>query len=56
MEVVEEYAVEEGGNAVQQALQSTGCGCCGSITSFFWLLGLGGIAVVIILAVKCGGC
>lgn len=56
VEVVEEYSVEEGGEGVQQALQNTGCGCCGSITGFFWLLGLGGIAVVIILAFKCGGC
>jgi len=45
----------EGGPA-QQALQSTGRGCCSSITGFFWMLGLGSIAVIIILAIKCGGC
>ncbi len=56
MEVEEEYAVEEDGNIIPEALQSTGRGCCGSITGFFWLLGLGGIAVVIFLAVRCGGC
>ncbi len=56
VEVVEEYSVEEGGEDVQQALQNTGCGCCGSITGFFWLLAIGGFAVVIILILKCGGC
>ena len=56
VEVVEEYSVEEGGEAVQQALQSTGRGCCSSITGFLWFLGLGGMAVLIILVLKCGGC
>lgn len=56
LDVVEEYSVEEGGNVVQQALQNRGCGCCGSITSFFWFLGIGGMIAFIILVVKCGGC
>lgn len=56
VEAVEEYSVEEGGNVVQQALQNRGCGCCGSITSFFWFLGIGGMIAFIILVVKCGGC
>lgn len=56
LEVIEEYSVEEGGEGIQQALQSTGCGCCGSITGFFWLLAIGGFAVVIAIILKCGGC
>ena len=56
MEVVEEYAVEEDGNIIPQALQSTGRGCCGSITGFFWLLAIGVFAVIIIFILKCGGC
>jgi len=56
VEVVEEYSVEEGGEGIQQALQSTGSGCCGSITGFFWLLAIGGFAVIIIFILKCGGC
>lgn len=55
-EVVEGYSEEEGGEGIQQALQSTGSGCCGSITGFFWLLALGFFAVVIIFILKCGGC
>ncbi len=55
-EVVEEYSVEEGENGISQALQSTGSGCCGSITGFFWLLAIGGFAVIIIFILKCGGC
>ncbi len=56
VEDVQDYSVEEGGEGVQQALQSTGRGCCGSITGLFWLLGLGSFAVVIIFILKCGGC
>ena len=56
VEVVEEYSVEEGENVIPQALQSTGRGCCGSITGFFWLLAVGGFAVIIIFILKCGGC
>lgn len=56
VEVVEEYSVEEGENVIPQALQSTGRGCCGSITGFFWLLAIGGFAVIIIFILKCGGC
>ena len=55
-DVIEEYSVEEGGNVVQQALQNSGCGCCGSITSFIWFLGIGAMIAFIILVVKCGGC
>jgi len=56
LDAVEEYSVEEGEGSVQQALQSTGSGCCGSITGFFWLLAIGGFAVIIIFIFKCGGC
>ena len=56
MEALEEYAVEEDENNIPQALQSTGRGCCGSITGFFWLLAIGGFAVIIIFIFKCGGC
>jgi len=56
VEVSEEYAVEEDGNIIPEALQSTGRGCCGSITGFFWLLAIGGFAVIIIFILKCGGC
>ena len=56
LDVVEEYSVEEGENIIPQALQSTGRGCCGSITGFFWLLAIGGFAVIIIFILKCGGC
>ncbi len=56
LDVVEEYSVEEGENLIPQSLQSTGCGCCGSITGFFWLLAIGGFAVIIIFILKCGGC
>jgi hypothetical protein len=52
----EGYTDTEGGNAVQQALQNTGCGCCGSIAGFIWFLAIGGLAVIILLIVKCGGC
>ncbi len=56
-EVIDEYQESPGGTGVvQQALQNTGCGCCSSITGLFWLLSIGAVAVVIILAVKCGGC
>ena len=48
--------IEEGEGDVQQALQSTGSGCCGSITGFFWLLAIGVFAVIIIFIIKCGGC
>ena len=56
LEVVEDYSVGDTGEAVQQALQSTGRGCCSSITGLFWLIGIGCLVMVIILAVKCGGC
>jgi len=55
-DLTEGYADTEGGNAVQQALQNTGCGCCSSIAGFMWFLGIGALAVIIILIVKCGGC
>ena len=55
-EILEEYAGEEQAGAVQQALGSTGCGCCSSIAGIIWLFALGAVAVVVILAVKCGGC
>ena len=54
VEVLEEYEVGE--DSIPQALQSTGRGCCGSITGFFWLLAIGGFAVIIIFILKCGGC
>ncbi len=56
VEVIEDYSVEDSGEVAQQALQSTGRGCCSSITGFFWLIGISCLVVVIILAVKCGGC
>jgi hypothetical protein len=56
LDVVEEYSVEEEDNVIPQALQSTGSGCCGSITGFFWLLAIGVFAVIIIFILKCGGC
>ena len=56
LDVTEEYSVEEEGNVIPQALQSTGRGCCSSITGFFWLLAIGGFAVIIIFIIKCGGC
>ncbi|OPL18180.1 MAG: hypothetical protein AVO35_06655 [Candidatus Aegiribacteria sp. MLS_C] len=47
---------EEGQQGIQQAINSTGCGCCGSFMGILWLLVLGVVAVVVIMAVKCGGC
>ena len=55
-EILDEYAGEGQAGGVQQALQSTGCGCCSSIAGIMWLFALGAVAVVVILAVKCGGC
>lgn len=55
-EILEEYAGEGQASGVQQALGSTGCGCCSSIAGILWLFALGAVAVVVILAVKCGGC
>ncbi|MEN8207800.1 MAG: hypothetical protein ABFR50_00965 [Candidatus Fermentibacteria bacterium] len=55
-DIVEGFSGEEDGNALPQALQNTGSGCCGSITGFFWLLAIGFFAVIIIFIVKCGGC
>ncbi len=56
LDVEEEYSVEEGETFIPQALQSTGRGCCGSITGFFWFLAIGVFAVIIIFILKCGGC
>ena len=56
LDVQEEYSVEEGETLIPQALQSTGRGCCGSITGFFWFLAIGIFAVIIIFILKCGGC
>jgi hypothetical protein len=54
--IPEEYPAGEQSTGVQQALQSTGCGCCSSIAGILWLFALGAVAVVVILAMKCGGC
>ncbi|MBN2586132.1 MAG: hypothetical protein JXA64_00165 [Candidatus Fermentibacteraceae bacterium] len=54
--LLEENPSGEQTGVVQQALQSTGCGCCSSIAGMIWLMVLGVIAVVVILALKCGGC
>ncbi len=50
------YQTEGAMSGVQQALGSTGCGCCSSIAGLVWITVLGIIAAVIILALKCGGC
>jgi hypothetical protein len=56
-EFPQEYpAGEQQTGVVQQALQGTGCGCCSSIAGIVSFMVLGVIAVVIILALKCGGC
>ena len=47
---------EEGTSGIQQALGGTGCGCCSSLAGLVWLVVLGAVAVVVILALKCGGC
>gem|GEM_PF-6437254 len=47
---------EEQPSGFQQALSSSGCGCCSSIAGLVWLVVMGTVAVVVILALRCGGC
>lgn len=55
-ETIDSGSPDENGEDVQQYLQNTGSGCLGSITGIIKLVIFGGLAVLIILIVRCGGC
>ncbi len=55
-ETVDNSSPDEIGEDVQQYLQNTGGGCLSSIAGIVKLVIFGGLAVIIILIVKCGGC
>jgi hypothetical protein len=48
------YQVEEDGGGVQETVQRTGRGCCGSITSIITLSIIAVVVIIVVLIAKCG--